>query len=290
MARRGRSSGRPPGSEGRGPGTRILGGTGEYKDAPQKPLASDVQAPISPSGKGKQQDNEIKSEPGDDEPVLDVDDDDLLEVDLHKELEKGLLIKPPFKMPILKDQNYYVWALTHKRFFEGRGVFGIVYGTKKRPLTRQAARRWVQVDRWIASMLIGNADDTQKTYVAGLTRSKDIWDTFNRVHGANGKGRLMATLQKFNGYVKSEDQTIDQMAADLCRLKEEIRNLEPTAVPNDIITAATIMNACQGTEYETAKYVLSMNDHLTAELAVKHLRSCESRLKAVQWTPRHQKE
>ena len=57
-----------------------------------------------------------------------------------------------------------------------------------------------------------------------------MWDTLKLVHGVHGKGRLCGMLQKFYGYVKSYDQTIDQMTADLRRLRVEISDLDPRAV------------------------------------------------------------
>ena len=270
MSGRGRS-GRPPGGEG---GLN----TGECEDALERPSASGGQAPTSPPGtrrdKGK---DEIKNESDYDLIRKDDDDDldDLLAIDLHEELEKILFMRPPVKLPVLNNHNYYVWAQTHKRFFRGRGMFRIVSGSQERPRERQAARRWTQLDRWIATMMSRNVGDTQKTHIVHLTKSKDIWDTLRRVHVASGKGHLVAMLQKFYGYVKSADQTIDQMVSDLRRLRDEIEDLEPTAAPANILAAAVIMNACKGSEYDMAKYVLSMKDHLTVELVVDHLRSVE---------------
>ena len=40
------------------------------------------------------------------EEVLDIND--LLKVDLNKELEPGIIKSPPIKLPILKGLNYYI--------------------------------------------------------------------------------------------------------------------------------------------------------------------------------------
>lgn len=127
------------------------------------------------------------------EEVFDLDT--LLNVDLDKELESGIMKSPPFKLSILKGLNYDTWAEEHRIFLEWRGLFGIVNGIIPMPRTVVPARRWVKLDRWITTIIVGHVDDIQKSHIANLKTSKAQWDVLKRVHGASGKARLLAILQ-----------------------------------------------------------------------------------------------
>lgn len=236
--------------------------------------ASAGQTAISTAGLFRRQFDEISIEDeSDDEDDLDWS---LLQIDLSKKLDKSILKAPHAKLGILKALNYQTWAQDHKRFFEGRGIFCIVSGDLTKPRhDRTQAKRWMILNQWIATLIADHMEETQKSHIAHLRTAKAIWDAFSRVHGASEKGRLSAMLQKLHGYTKSINQSIDQMAADLRKLRGEIANLEPQAAPPDVSMATVLMSACKGREYETAKYVLSMTDSLTMDLAVEYLRGVE---------------
>ena len=85
-------------------------------------------------------------------------------------------------------------------------------------------------------------------------------------------------LQRFYGYTKSADESIDKMSSALKQFSDEIYDLAPEARPSEISRAAVIMNACEGEEYEMAKYTLGQADVLTSALAVEQLRSVEQDL------------
>ncbi len=201
--------------------------------------------------------------------------DDLLQVDLN-ELDKSLLKPSHAKLGVLKANNYHTWAQSHKRFLSGRGIWSITSGTLARPLSaRKQAKNWMILDQWIATLLAGDIEETQQCHIAHLTTSKSIWDELKRIHGVSGKGRLVAMLQRFYGYVKGSDEYIDKMASSLMQLSDEIYNISEDTKPTDIAMAAVIMDACQGEEYGMAKYTLNQVEMLTSSLAVERLRSVE---------------
>ena len=205
--------------------------------------------------------------------------DDLLQVDLEKELPPSITKRPHVKLSILKSHNYDIWAQEFEMFLTSRGLFRIVTGESTMPRDHiEKAKRWSVLDQWIAVLLVNKVEDTQKSHVtaSGLRTSNAIWIELKRVHGVSGKGRLLAMLTKFNGYTKGAAQSIDQMASDLRELREEIRDLSPIDTPSDQSMATVIMTACEGKEFDTAKYVLSMSDDLTTEMTVRLLRSAES--------------
>ena len=53
-------------------------------------------------------------------------------------------------------------------------------------------------------------------------------------------------LQRFYGYTKSADESIDKMSSALKQFSDEIYDLAPEARPSEISRAAVIMNACEG--------------------------------------------
>ena len=148
------------------------------------------------------------------ETPFDEDLDLLIQVDLST-LDKNLLKPPHVKLGILKGQNYHIWAQNHRRFLEGRGMWGIVSGSLPRPQTRAEARNWMILDQWIATLLARDTEDSQQGHIASLRRSRSIWNELRRVHGVSGKGRLCTMLQRFYGYAKGSDESIDQMTTAL---------------------------------------------------------------------------
>ena len=140
----------------------------------------------------------------------------------------------------------------------------------------EPARRWAKLDRWITTIISGYVDENQKGHINHKETSKARWDALKRVHGVSGKGRLPAMLQRFNGYTKSADQTIDQVVSDLRKLRNDISDLNPTSAPDDMVLATTLMSACKESEFDMAKAILSQNDQLNTELAVEQLRAVES--------------
>ena len=95
------------------------------------------------------------------------------------------------------------------------------------------------------------------------------------IHGVSGKGRLATMLQRFYGYTKGSDESIDLMVSTLKQLSDEIYDLASEARPSEISRAAVIMNACQREEYAMAKFTLGQADMLTPALAVEQLRIVE---------------
>ena len=205
-------------------------------------------------------------------------DDMDVEVDLSS-VDESVLAPPHIQLPILKAHNYYVWAQVHKSFLKGRGLFGIVAGTL-RPTTKEEARNWLIYDGWIATLLVGGVEETQQGYITHLKRAKAMWEELRRVHGVSGRGRLVSMMQRFHGYRKGANESIDQMVTTLRQLSNEISDLLPEAKPIPLVEAIIIMNACQGEEYKIAKFFLSQTEDLTPSLAVEQLRAAEQEAKA----------
>ena len=200
--------------------------------------------------------------------------EDLLQVDLTN-LDRTLLKSSHARLGTLKSDNYHIWAQAHRRFLRGRGMWGIVAGTISVPTSSNERRNWMILDQWIATLLAGDVEDSQQGHIAHLIRSQDIWDELRRIHGVSGKGRLAIMLQRFYGYTKSANESIDKMSSVLKQLSDEIFDLAPEARPSEISRAAVIMNACEGEQYAMAKYTLGQADVLTPALAVEQLRSVE---------------
>ena len=121
--------------------------------------------------------------------------DDLLQVDLTEELPSRLTEKPHVKLPMLNSRNYDIWADDHQRFLESRGLIRIVTGELPFPGNDyDMAKRWVQLDGWMAVWIAGHVHETQKGYIFRLKTSKEIWDKMRRVHGVSGKGIYLCSL------------------------------------------------------------------------------------------------
>ena len=86
-------------------------------------------------------------------------------------------------------------------------------------------------------------------------------------------------LQRFYGYIKSADESIDMISSTLKQWSDEIFDLAPDARPSEISRAAVIINACEGKEYTITKYTLDQADILTSALAVEQLRSVKQNTK-----------
>ena len=208
--------------------------------------------------------------------IEDLTVDELLRIDLEEPLDSSTTAEPHVKLGILKGLNYRVWAQDHRRFLEGRGIWCIVSGDLPRPnRSVSQARRWAMVDAWIQSLIFGDVDPEQKHHMAKHSTSKGMWDSLKRVHGVSKKGRLPSMLLRLHSYIKSSNQTIIQMTADLWKLRNQISDLNPGSAPDDITMAAIVINACKGKEFDQAKYYLRMNDDLTLDMAVGHLRNVE---------------
>ena len=208
------------------------------------------------------------------EEVLDIDD--LLKVDLDQELETGIMKSPPVKLSILKGLNYYTWAQEHRGFLEGRGIFGIVVGDILMLRKMVPARRQAKLDRQITTIFNGHVDDTQKSHINGLKTSKARWDVLKRVYRVSGKGRLPVMLQRFNGYIKLADQTIDIVVSDLRKLRNNIVDLDASSAPINIVITTTLITAYKESEFNMIKVILGISDHLTTKLAMKQLRTIET--------------
>ena len=205
-------------------------------------------------------------------------DSDVLEIDLAT-IDRGLLKPSHTRMTTLKQTNYYAWAQFHKHFLEGRGLFGFVDGSILKPADGVKKRNWIIYDRWIAQHLRGCVEETQQSYIDSLKKSKSIWDKLKQVHGVSGKERLAFILQRFFTYVKSADETVDQMAAALKQISNEAYSVRPDARPSEYHRALVIMCACRDDDYKLAKDALSRSDELTPGLAVERLRAVEQDLK-----------
>ena len=147
------------------------------------------------------------------------------------------------------------------------------------PISEIEARNWIILNQWIAILLADDVEDSQQGHIAHLIRSQDIWDELRRIHDVSGKGRLAIMLQRFYGYIKSADESIDKISSTLKQLSDEIFDLAPDARPSEISRAVVIMNACEGEEYTMAKYTLGQADVLISALAVEQLRSVEQNIK-----------
>lgn len=138
---------------------------------------------IGPSGsqRGKTEKEGVVKE---DCTIDDWSEEALLRVDLGKELDHFTTAEPHVKLGILKGLNYSMWAQLLQRFLELRGIFCIVTGDLPKPRDRwDKVRRWVYLDRWIAVLIIGNVEETQRSSIAHLKTSKALWDELKRVHG-----------------------------------------------------------------------------------------------------------
>ena len=202
-------------------------------------------------------------------------DDDLLLVDLAN-LDQTLLEPSHVRLCVLKRNNYRIWAQSHERFLRSRGMWGIVSGTIPQPTeANNEARNWMILDSWIAVLLNGHIEDSQKRHIAHLERSRDIWNEMKRLHVESRKGCLSPMLIRYFTYIKSPDESVYQMASYLRRLSDEIYNISPEALPSEYLQSILIMNACRDDEYETAKQSLAQMDDLTPALAVKYLQFAE---------------
>ena len=192
-------------------------------------------------------------------------------------LDRSLMKPSHARLPILKAHNYHIWAQAHKRFLTGRGLWSMVSGETPCPseVEETEAMNWDLMDGWILALLAGNIEESQQTHVRAMDTSKTMWDKMRRVHGVSGKGRLTPMLQRFFGYVKASDESMDKMASSLAQLSDEIYDLDPTARPSDIHMATVIMNACQGEEFAIIKQLLNETDVLTSDLAIERLRTVE---------------
>lgn len=206
-----------------------------------------------------------------DKPTEDEDahDDLLMQVNLAKPNE--FVFDPcQFRLVVLRETNYFVWSCSHRHFLQSRGIWGIVSGSLPRPTTSEnEARNWMLLDGWIATHLFGHMKQSQQSHINHLRRSKDIWDRLRGVH--YGKGHLVSLLMQFYGYTKPVDESIDVMASKLECLSYEIHDISPESKPSGEVRAIIMMKACQGDEYNVAKFFLRHADTLTPELAVKHL-------------------
>ena len=128
----------------------------------------------------------------------------------------------------------------------------------------------------ICDVINDHVDDKQKNHINNLKTSKAQLDVMKTVSGVSGKGRLPAMLVQFVSYTKSADQTIDQVVSDLRKLRNDIADVYAPSAPSDILMATTLMSACKESEYDIAKVILGMSDHLTTELAVEKLKVVEA--------------
>lgn len=215
-----------------------------------------------------------KKEDDDDED--DDDDDDGPRIDLSKELRtQHLFHEPPSRLPILKHGNYHTWSQAHERFFWSRGMLGWVTGETVKPRMKSQADRWREINSYLAFLIAGNVKEMQQTHVSRLGSAQEIWTELRTLHGVSEKGRLTGKVMELVGYKRSAHQTIDAMAADLRKINYEIANLEPKTKLSDTFIACIIMNACQGPEFETMKYLLRFQEPLTSQLAMERLRGVE---------------
>lgn len=205
----------------------------------------------------------------------------MIKINLAKPLENNLFSKPHIKMTTLKAMNYHAWAGDHNRVLESRGMLGWLTNEVPMPLDdHDQARRWVQIDRWIAYFLVGTMEETQKPHLRQANTSKEVWDFAKRIHGTSGMGCLNEIMSKFYTYVKSANQSIDEMASDMYLLRDEISNASPECAPSNRTTAIVMLAACVGKEYKRTKCNLMLSENLSMEHTIEHLRSAEQDHKA----------
>ena len=71
------------------------------------------------------------------------------------------------------------------------------------------------------------------------------------------KKRLLFMLQRFFGYIKNNDKSIDKITMTLKQLNDEIYNFVSNAKLSNIHHAIVIINVCQKDEYDITKHVLN---------------------------------
>ena len=137
-------------------------------------------------------------------------------------------------------------------------------------------------DRWVAQLLRGDCDDSQRGYVTHLKKSKAVWEELKKVHGLSGHERCATILGRFFTYTKSADESIDQMATNIKQLCDKTYSLRPDARPSDYHRAIVLIHAVHDEEYASAKYMLKQSVDLTPGLVVERLRAVEQDVKRAQ--------
>ena len=85
----------------------------------------------------------------------------------------------------------------------------------------------------------------------------------------------MNMFLRFIEYQKSTNQTIDVMAADLRKMRDEISNLKPNEGSINFMISYILIHSCQEPKYDIPKYMLAQKEPLTLHLIIERLRSIE---------------
>lgn len=219
------------------------------------------------------------------EPLAEADEDSDDEGDIRPNLgyvDRSLMKASQNNLGTLKSNNYHTWASAHQLFLEGRGLWCFVSGSFPKPKQpRNEALNWFFYDSWVAQQLRGDVEESQQAHIATLKKSKAIWDALRRLHGVSGKERLYVIIQRCFNYVKSADESVDQMAFSIQQLLDEANSMKPEARLTELHRAIIIMNACQGDEWASTKHSLMQMDDLTPALVVERLRATEHDIKKI---------
>lgn len=220
-----------------------------------------------PDNSGSPTDKPTRDEDSDDDRLMKVRLANLYRLEM---LDRSLFERSQFGLVVLREDNYYVWSVSHKHFLQSRGMWGIVSGSLPRPTASEnEARKWMLLDGLIATHLFGHMKRSQQGHVSHLTRSKDIWDKLRGFHYKSAHIRRL--LLKFWRYKKPTDESVDLMASKLECLCHEMHDGAPQWKVSEKARAIAMIQACQGDEYRVAKYLLRQADTLTPELALGHL-------------------
>ena len=194
---------------------------------------------------------------------------------------KGLL-KGDIKVTKLNRDNYQSWARNMRISLDAKLLWDLVKGTIPEPDVRirpNDHRAW-WIDNNHAKMWINNnLEEDQQTHCSEEERyAHNIWMTLYKVHGVDSQGRMMMLKRKFYTYKARTDETIDEIASELTRIRLLIRNIRSSEAPSDFDVAMCLMNAVDHEQYEFVKLHLEEDNNLTLEYAKQRLRTVEQKL------------
>lgn len=127
-----------------------------------------------------------------------------------------------FRIPILKDDNYFTWCHKMEFVLRSKGLWDIVNGTETAPTTTAELPSFRRRRDTALSHIIITIDDSCSAAVITLRDPKEVWNTLKEMYKAVSEARVDAYLAHFQLMKMDPSETVMSYANRLTNMVNKL--------------------------------------------------------------------
>ena len=105
----------------------------------------------------------------------------------------------PIHLDRFDGDGFHTWQMKVKYHLMREGIWGIVNGKEKKPITREAELIWTTKDDKALAIIALALSDNYIHHISNLGSSLEAWDTLDQLFGASGKNSKISLKIEFFG-------------------------------------------------------------------------------------------